>query len=250
MKLASLHGKPEIFHTIQGEGRSMGMPSVFVRLSLCNLHCTWCDTDYTWNWQGTRFSHVRDKESGYQKYDPAEMILERDPSQVAGEILSYDCPNVVITGGEPLMQQEELVRLLVILRENNELLHAEVETNGTIVPIGEFNGLIDQYNVSPKLENSGNRKTLRDKPQAMRFFADSDKSTFKFVVDTPDDLDGVLALCRTYGIPPARTYLMPQGTDPQQLAAKRTWLTDICLVNNFHFTDRMHIHLFGNRRGV
>ncbi len=250
MKLASLNGAPEIFHTIQGEGKSLGMPSVFVRLSLCNLHCIWCDTDYTWNWKGTRFTHVRDNEPDYEKYEQDEMIITMDPESVANLVLRYDCPNIVLTGGEPLMQQDELTRLLSILRHQIPGLHVEIETNGTLKPQTSLADLIDQYNVSPKLANSNNKKSLRDKPEVMRYLASSVKSNFKFVVDGRDDLSEVLELVQNYSIPPRKVYLMPQGTSPETLKEKRSWLTDVCMENNFNFTDRMHIHLFGNKRSV
>ena len=84
MKLARLpDGSPEIFHTLQGEGASLGKPSVFIRSSLCNLHCQWCDTDYTWNWEGTPWTHERDGEEGYQKYRKEEQITELSPEDIA-----------------------------------------------------------------------------------------------------------------------------------------------------------------------
>ncbi len=250
MKLARLNDGPEIFHTLQGEGKSMGMPSVFVRLSLCNLHCTWCDTDYTWNWKGTRFRHVRDAEPGYSKFDQKEMILDWPAQKTADKILGFNCPNIVITGGEPLMQQRALEELLTLLRSVQPGLHIEIETNGTLQPSSILAELIDQYNVSPKLENSGNKTSLRDKPAVMSFFSKDPKSNFKFVVDTPEDLQEILGLVKKYSILPRQVYLMPQGTQRESLVDKRSWLTDICRENNFNFTDRMHIHLFGNKRGV
>lgn len=250
MKLASLKGHPEIFHTLQGEGKSIGMPCVFVRLSLCNLHCIWCDTDYTWNWKGTKFAHVRDSDPSYEKYDMDQMITVWSPEKIAVEILAYDCPNLVITGGEPLMQENELIRLLTILRQRIKRLHVEIETNGTLIPGKILSGLLDQFNVSPKLENSANKKALRDKPDVMKFFAGDPRSTFKFVIDQPADLEEVMSLIRKYDLPRKRVYLMPQGIKKQELRHKRIWLADICKQENLNFTDRMHIHLFGNKRGV
>src|SRR5262245_10049215 len=112
MKLASLHSRPEVFLSVQGEGRSIGRPSVFVRLSTCNLYCTFCDTDYTWNWQGTPFRHRRDAEPGYRKFDPDRDLVELAPDAIAAEVARFDCRNVVLTGGEPLLQQGELAELV------------------------------------------------------------------------------------------------------------------------------------------
>jgi organic radical activating enzyme len=250
MKLACLKDFPEIFHTLQGEGRSLGMPSVFVRLSLCNLHCIWCDTDYTWNWKGTKFAHVRDSEPGYEKFTMKEMIIEKTPSEVADIMLTYQCPNVVVTGGEPLMQQQELAELLTILRKEKPDLHAEIETNGTILPQEPLNQLLDQFNVSPKLANSGNSQSLREKEDALSYFAGDNRSNFKFVIDSREDLEEVIVLLEKYKISPRKVYLMPQGTKQEDLERKRIWLAEVCKNNNLNYTDRMHIHLFGNKRGV
>ena len=90
MKLARLPGgEPEIFHTVQGEGRNTGLPSVFIRSSLCNLHCWWCDTDYTWNWEGTPFAHDRDREPGYAKYRREEQILEMPWDEIAEKAAEF-----------------------------------------------------------------------------------------------------------------------------------------------------------------
>ena len=77
MKLARLpDGRPEIFHTLQGEGRNTGLASVFIRSSLCNLHCRWCYTDYTWNLEGTNFAHDRDSDPSYKKYRREDQIID------------------------------------------------------------------------------------------------------------------------------------------------------------------------------
>ena len=105
------NGQPEIFHSLQGEGVSLGMPCVFLRLALCNLRCTWCDTKYTWDWKN------------YQ-YDREIMNLE--PEEVARRILAYDCPHLVLTGGEPTLQSSQAAPLLRSLRERDFFI--EVET--------------------------------------------------------------------------------------------------------------------------
>src|SRR5215212_7889785 len=108
MKIAKLNNRGEIFYSIQGEGRSIGVPSVFVRTSLCNLHCIWCDTDYTWNWVGTRFPHVNDAIPGYRKFDKKIWIAECPVEEVAALVQGFTGRNVVLTGGEPMLQQPGL----------------------------------------------------------------------------------------------------------------------------------------------
>lgn len=248
MKLARLEGRPEIFYTIQGEGKSLGKPSIFVRTSLCNLHCIWCDTDYTWNWKGTKFQHVNDGTQGYEKFEKSEWIVELHASTVLEEINKFPCKSVVITGGEPLLQQKALMQLCEVLK--NEGYWIEMETNGTIMPDTALASHVDQFNVSPKLENSNNPKNLRLKPKALDYFSKEEKSIFKFVINSEKDLEEVLEIGEEYGIPFHRIYLMPQGTLPEELNAKRLWLVDICKTYGFNFTDRLHIQLWGNKKGV
>ena len=250
IKLANFNGKPEIFHSVQGEGKNMGRPSVFIRTSLCNLHCVWCDTDYTWNWQGTRFKHVRDKDPAYRKFDIRESILEVPVSEIYEPVAQSGCQNVVLTGGEPMLQQDELAQLMQYFRERDPRYFFEVETNGTILPHFSFDKSIDQYNVSPKLANSGNARKLREKPGAYRFFSQSEKAVFKFVVAGPEDLGEVLELMEKYAIDPRKTYLMPEGTTRAALNEKQIWLVEICKRYQFNYTDRLHIHIFGDKRGV
>lgn len=248
MKLAKLNGSPEIFYSIQGEGKSMGKPAIFVRTSLCNLHCIWCDTDYTWNWEKTPFKHVNDSKAGYLKYKKDEWIVELDVDEVYSEIKKHACKRVILTGGEPLMQQKELAILAQLLHDHGYFI--EVETNGTLKPEAKFNSIVDQYNVSPKLNNSGNSIQLREKEPAFKFFSDSDKASFKFVIDDPKDLDEVTGLILKYNIAPLNVYLMPQGTTGQALNQKQQWLVDICKEHCYNYTDRLHIHIYGDKRGV
>ncbi|MEM6261944.1 MAG: 7-carboxy-7-deazaguanine synthase QueE [Bacteroidota bacterium] len=250
MKLANLNGQPEIFYTLQGEGKSMGMPSVFVRLSLCNLYCKWCDTDYTWNWEGTPFEHVNDENPGYQKFHKKDMILEIGAEELASMIRYYDCKNLVLTGGEPLLQQRELLKTVQLLKAFDRNYRIEIETNGTQVPVLAFDSLVDQYNVSPKLSNAGIEVRFRERPKAMTFFARHPRAFFKFVVSSPFDLEEVDQLMETYSIPPQRMYLMPEGTLADTLEEKQLWLTEACKERGVNFTTRLHVLLYGDRRGV
>jgi organic radical activating enzyme len=250
LKLACLEGKPEIFYSIQGEGKSMGQPSVFVRTSLCNLHCAWCDTDYTWNWVGTRFTHQNDHNPGYQKFDKKQWLVQLRVEEAAEAVRAFPCKNIILTGGEPMLQQSALTALAHLLRSSSPEYRFEVETNGTLIPSEEFDSVVDQYNVSPKLENSCNSRRLREKPAALRFFAHSPKTAFKFVVSHQSDLDEVLGLLHSYAIPAQKVWLMPEGTSAADLNNKRPWLVEICKAHGFCYSDRLHVQIWGSKKGV
>ncbi len=250
LKLAKLNGKPEIFYSIQGEGKNIGRPSIFIRLSLCNLYCNWCDTDYTWNWEGTPYPHQNDQNPRYKKYQKELFMMELSNEEIIRQIDSFNCKNLVITGGEPLMQQKELISLLNALREPDKAYHIEFETNGTATPSKVLDIQTDQYNVSLKLSNSKVKEKDRLNERAITFFAQSPKANFKFVVDRENDLHEILKLIKQYNISPEQVYLMPQGTNPETLRQKQQWLIELCKQYGFNFTDRMHIHIYGNKRGV
>jgi organic radical activating enzyme len=239
LKLAKLNGKPELFYTVQGEGKNIGKPSVFVRLSLCNLHCHWCDTDYTWNWEGTRFLSVKNV-----KFKRSEQIINMTPAEVMAEIKKYNCQNIVLTGGEPMLQQDALLAMMMLEPTYNY----EVETNGTIRPKEYFNEMIAQYNVSPKLENSQNSKEHRERPQVLKFFAKNPKTIFKFVIVTPDDLKEVENLIAEYEI--TKIYLMPEGVTQKELQERSAWLVEICKERGWNFTTRLQVILWDRKRGV
>lgn len=245
MKLAKLNNQPEIFYTIQGEGKNIGKPSVFLRTSQCNLHCSWCDTDYTWNWEGTPFNTRSNK-----KFKKENYIIEQSIDDITRIIEKFPCQHVVLTGGEPFMQQKELVELMNALKDINDDYTFEIETNGTLLPSDEFDLLIDQYNVSPKLSNSDNELKIREKPKPLSFFAKNDKAHFKFVISTKTDLNEVLELIKKYNINSSKVYLMPEGTNAQQLNEKQQWLVETCKQYGFNYTDRLHIHIYGSKRGV
>ena len=250
MKLAKLGDGPEIFHTIQGEGVSVGAPAVFIRASRCNLHCVWCDTDHTWNFEKTPWPHEKDALPGYAKFKKADVTFEIDPTDAAGRILAYNCPRTVITGGEPLLQQDEFLEMIGIIRERQPEHQFEVETNGTQIPSPAFDEAVNQFNVSPKLSNALMPPSLRLNAEALAFFARSPKAWFKFVVAEPADLVEIKELCATYQLPRQRVLLMPEGRTCEELDRHAPWLAETCRDLGFRFSDRLHIRLWGDKRGV
>lgn len=250
LKLARLGDGPEIFHTLQGEGVTAGRPAVFVRLSLCNLHCRWCDTDYTWNWEGTPFPHDRDGESGYTKYKQEDQMVVMAPDEISNIVGRWPTQRVVLTGGEPLLQQRGLRDLAAQLRVTDPSYFFEVETNGTLVPDEDLDSFIGQYNVSPKLENSGNREALRFRASVLEWFSSSGKAWFKFVVSSIEDVAEIRSIIDRTGIPNERVLLMPEGRTPETVATHRDFVVKLCLEHGYTFTDRLHLRLFGARRGT
>jgi len=241
MKVARLaDGSPEIFHTLQGEGQSLGAPAVFLRLSQCNLHCHWCDTPYTWNWEKTPWEH----QDGV-KFQRTKESLELSSQEIAELISQHQCDRVVITGGEPLLQQKELIELIEHLPQISTI---EFETNGTIIPHPELIAPSIFFNVSPKLANSGMKTDLRINFEALKFFRDQSNAVFKFVVCDEEDLAEILQIQATLKIASSRIILMPEGRDQETLTQRAQWLAEVCLTHAFRFSPRLHVILWGNER--
>lgn len=218
----------EVFYSIQGEGINAGKPAVFLRLANCNLKCTWCDTKYSWDWS---------------LYDRKKEITEIPVGELYTKLAEYDCNHLVITGGEPLLQQSKL----------NDLLHlwdgyVEIETNGTIIP--EFNVKGIMYNVSPKLSNSKNNPKLMENPKAYRYFNWIDDSVFKFVISDEEDLGEVRELIEKYELRTEKILLMPEARTPKELKQRSDWIIDICKDNGFRFSPRLQVQVYGTKRGV
>ena len=225
-------GEPEVFYSLQGEGATIGTPSVFLRLTTCNLACTWCDTKYTWDWAN---------------FDYAQEVMSMEASQLEEKILAFHCPNLVITGGEPLLQRSELVPLVNSLKSQG--MRFEVETNGTIAPGPELSRDIDQWNVSPKLANSGNAAERREVPTALAAYRGLPNAYFKFVVAEPGDVDEVCVLRDKYHLPSQRVILMPEGQTAAALRSRSGWVSEVCVREGFRFSPRLHILLWGDERG-
>lgn len=219
----------ELFYSLQGEGSLIGVPSVFIRTSGCNLRCSWCDTPYT-SWQP----------------EGAELSLDR----LLDEVKSHPARHVVVTGGEPMIAPE----IIPLTERLNRLgLHITIETAGTVFqPVA-----CDLMSISPKLSNStpaGNfaaqHERLRIRPDVLTDLMSRYDYQLKFVVEKPEDLEELRALVTTLSADPQRVVLMPEGTDRDVLRERGVWLAEIAKAEGFRFTPRLHVELWGNRRGV
>lgn len=223
----------EIFSSIQGEGLNAGKQAVFLRMALCNLACEWCDTKYTWDWKN---------------YDYTNEVKEMSVEQVKAELLKRGVKHLVLTGGEPMLQQGELLPLLQSLKKSGFFI--EIETNGTLTPTSEMIEVVDQWNVSPKLENSGNPSSSREKQECYRFFKQLQNALFKYVICTPEDLEEVETLAKRHGIPDGKIMLMPQARTREDLVERTRWLQNESSRRNYLFSTRLQVELWGDRRGV
>ena len=234
-------GGPEIFASLQGEGPSAGLPVAFIRLSRCNLACTWCDTAYTWHFEGDNREH-----RGGVTYDRKANQVALSPEKAAAKVAALGQKRLVITGGEPLMQCGPLADMLSILPD----IEVEIETNGTTKASAHVDIRVDQYNVSPKLAHSGNPAELALIEERLDWYAGDPRAFFKFVIASPEDVDEVLALERKHGFRKGHVFLMPEGTESETLRTREKWLAPLCLKHGFRMSDRMHIHLYGDTRGT
>jgi organic radical activating enzyme len=194
-----------------------------------------CDTKYTWQWD---------------RYDKERETSEVSTDSVLARIIDLagdHSRNVVITGGEPLLQQPALIELSSALHARG--FRVEVETNGTVEPEPELAHYIDQWNVSPKLENSGNKRSARLRTGPLTWFAAAPNAYFKFVVAQPSDMEELKEVVRRYAISPERVVLMPEGTTPDALQSRAKWLVDECRLAGFRFGTRLHVLLWGDERG-
>ncbi|MEK7085437.1 MAG: 7-carboxy-7-deazaguanine synthase QueE [Patescibacteria group bacterium] len=211
----------EIFYSLQGEGINVGIPSVFLRLAGCNLRCDWCDSKF-----------AQDLKSGKQMTtDEILKIIKKNP-----------CKHIVITGGEPLLQQSALLELLKLMPD----YYVELETNGSLEPF--INKHINQYNCSPKPAAGG---PSPNPPQSVRLQKfPPEKTYYKFVIDKKSDIKEVQKFIADNNIDRKKIFLMPQGVDKKELEKKSKWLAEICKKENLRFSPRLHIIIWGNKKGV
>ena len=227
--------------TVQGEGSSCGKVCTFIRLGLCNLTCQWCDTAYTWDWTG-RNGIV---------YDRATELRRTTVENVVAELALCDPPRVVITGGEPLLQTRAVLALAAAIDRDLQAA-VEVETNGTMLPHPIWNQVIwlrpVQWNVSPKLWNSGVALDERLDFDVLAWFAAQPSATLKFVCESADDVAEAAHVAERAGFAPDRVWVMPEGRDVATLDWHSSLMVDAALQHRFNITPRLHVQLWGTER--
>ena len=222
----------EIFSSIQGEGPHAGKPSVFLRTALCNLKCVWCDTKYTWDWDN---------------YDYSKEVHEVPIEKVIEKIKEFEPKHIVITGGEPLIQQNDIASLLSKLGDD---YFVEVETDCTIIPNSAMLEHVNHWNVSPKTSNSGNSREAREIPQCYDFFVKLENCVFKFVIENETDLVEIDKLITKYSIPKNKILLMPQASTKDELNLKKEEIEKIAKAKGLLFSSRLQVERWGSQRGT
>ncbi|WP_246274523.1 7-carboxy-7-deazaguanine synthase QueE [Phytohabitans houttuyneae] len=218
--------------TLQGEGPSCGQQALFVRLSRCNLSCPSCDTPYTWD---------------RSRFDLRQHTERRTAASLISWALAYPTPLVVISGGEPLLQQDRILPIVAAWTAAGR--RVEIETNGTVSPSPELVDQVAAFNVSPKLAAFAADRDVdrRINPAALAALAASGKSVFKFVAGSIGDLDEIGDLVTRFGLAPV--WVMPEGITSEVIVARMRDLADAVVARGWNLTTRLHVLLWEDTRG-
>ena len=241
----------EIFYSIQGEGMYTGIPSVFIRTFGCNLFCKFCDSQHS------------------IRKIPEVPIIEMTPEEIHNKIIEFkNCQHIVITGGEPMLQLKELKELMHLLYRYT----ITIETNGTIFDDSIRPSL---WSISPKTLNSVSDTPLRiiqnnlnggvfinnidnklifeqnNTYDNLKYFVRSGiPYQIKFVVSTENDFIEIQNIALDAGVPKPMIYLMPEGKTIDNQRDKSLELVELCKKHGYNFCTRLHIWLWGDKRGV
>ena len=258
----------EIFYSIQGEGVFVGTPSVFVRVSGCNLRCVFkgsiCDTSYT-SFQPTK-----------SQYTSNDDIV----NDIVNMMKENKVEHLVITGGEPLLYQDDLTHVLKWVMNYLPDITVTIETNGSIVPMIKLTNMVELFSISPKLSTSVDNDGKVLKPEqadrhnrtrinldALAAFTTLSHFYFKYVYSGPECIQEINDLhqqiidkivneqnknSKVYNMDlmNARTILMPEGSNQEQLNNSRLNCVEAALKQGWRFTDRLHITIWNDKKEV
>jgi organic radical activating enzyme len=219
--------------TVQGEGPSCGRRASFIRLGACNLHCTWCDTPYTWD---------------ASRFDLRQELTRRPVTEIARRALVGDPGLVVITGGEPLLHQNRPGWTALLDELTKAPVVVEVETNGTVAPTMETAWRVDRFNVSPKLAHAGDPEAARIRPDAIEALRATGRAAFKFVCATEADVAEAARWADTWHLHPSTVWIMPEGTTREAVHEHLAAVADPAIAAGFNLTTRLHVHVWGDER--
>lgn len=217
--------------TIQGEGPHMGQRVGFVRLAGCNLACSWCDTPYSWDWE---------------RFDRKEESHKTLISDLANLIKEMNVDRIILTGGEPMLQQTAIWDL----KASIGAIDIDVETNGTILPNIKTINAVDMFCVSPKLAHGGDLlETRRTKAlEAFSYLAGEGRAIFKFVCQFPSDFEEIEEIIVQFKIPRKAVWIMPEGTTQEAQKESMGRLADEAIAKGFNISPRLHVLIWNTER--
>lgn len=246
-------GVSEIFYSLQGEGEFIGTPSVFLRLGGCNLKCSGFGNQYT----GSTIIGCDSIYAANAKFSKEWKFYE-NTQELIFEIQSLSDVNfdIVITGGEPTLQFGNPILLETIKHFLQKGHRISVESNGSVD--FRFDEVLKElyFTLSVKLSNSGEPINRRIKPSVIQNIIDNAKNVvFKFVLNAKMCEDGsaiseIKDLLSKLNLKNNRIYLMPQGVSVEELDKNIQKIYPLCLQEGFCLSDRIHIRIWGDKRGV
>lgn len=224
----------EKFISISGEGSMSGQLAFFIRVAGCSLQCHWCDSKFA--------SQPKQNEIVHIEVNDLLAEIEHHSSELGTRL------PIILTGGEILLYRKQLEELVKGIYDNP----IQIETNGTQLPLPYLGINLVHYNISPKLSSSGNLWKDAIKPATLRQFLKSGdrKPTFKFVIQTEKDWKDMEIIIEAIRIPKNLIYVMPEGTDDEKFKANAIKLVDRIIESGYNFSPRLHIYLWGNKKGV
>lgn len=220
--------------TIQGEGPHAGRVVQFLRLGGCNLSCTWCDTPYTWD--STRFNL-------------ADELTPTTARQIVEDLI----PGVVlvISGGEPLMHQRNVAWAYVLHGAVSRGCEVHVETNGTLAPTEQTNGLVTHYSVSPKMGHAGDHRGRDARMNdAWLPLLESGQACLKYVVRDAADVQVVAETTAVIGVPRHAVWVMPLGTSTEELQGRWPGVARAAADHHINASHRTHVLAWGDTKGT
>lgn len=220
--------------TVQGEGPSAGRRAMFLRLGRCNLDCKWCDTPYTWDWQGK--NGVVFKPADELRDVSVRELVDHFAAMLGDDLL-------VITGGEPMIQQRRIVQFLDVLDHDD----VEIETNGTQRAHARLGERV-RFNVSPKLSGSGVARERAIDFDVLRDFDGRFGASFKFVCVDERDVAEVDQLVKQLPLARSSVWIMPEGRSVDALTA-HVAVAELAIARGYNVSGRLHVTLWGDQRG-